>query len=281
MDAGKVDFRALDGDDGVTWTLLGTLYLRAWESRGEHSILRDHYAAEALERIDYDFAALKKRLRPQSSQYLVALRARQLDEWATDFLASNPDATVLQLGCGLDSRMLRIQPPAGVRWFDLDLPEVIELRRRIYPERDSYTMIGASVLDLARVPTDRPVLVIAEGLLMYLSADDNQALFQRLTDRFGSGELIFDAVAPWLARLIKVWHWGPRDAREIERWNPRLRCVAEASYTTHYARIPVRFYRDFYHLSDHVRPLRNIFPQFRFRFSRVVLPTEDRAEESA
>lgn len=268
MDTEKVDFRALDGD-GVTWTLLGTLYLRAWESRGEHSILRDHFAAEALERIDYDFAALRRRVRPESNQFLVALRARQLDEWAADFLARHPDATVLQLGCGLDSRVLRIDPPPGVRWYDLDLPEVIELRRRICPERASYAMIGASVTDsawLAEVPADRPVLVIAEGLLMYLSEDDNRALLQRLTDRFGSGELIFDAVAPWLSRLVKVWRWGPRDAREIERWNPRLRCVAESSYTTHYARIPVPRYRALYHLCDRVRPLRNAVREFRFRF---------------
>ncbi|HZM80885.1 MAG TPA: hypothetical protein VFC19_34615 [Candidatus Limnocylindrales bacterium] len=78
MNAGKVDFSAIP-DDGVTWTLLGTLYLRAWESRQPHPILGDHYAAEAVERINYDFAKLHRRVRPSGNQFLVALRARQLD----------------------------------------------------------------------------------------------------------------------------------------------------------------------------------------------------------
>jgi O-methyltransferase involved in polyketide biosynthesis len=268
MSEGKADVTGLN-DDGVTWTLLGTLYLRAWESRSQRSILGDHYAAEALDRIDYDFAKLKKRVRPESNQFLVALRARQLDDWSADFLTRHPDATVLHLGCGLDSRMLRLAPPAGVRWFDLDVPEVIDLRRRLYPERDGYQLIGASVTDpgwLREVPADRPALIIAEGLLPYLAESDVRRLLQRLTDHFGSGQLIFDGLVPWMTRLIKVFHWGIRDGREIERWNPRLRYVAQVPFTTHFAKIPVRRYRVLYRLGNGIPAFRNLFPQFRFRF---------------
>ncbi|MGA8112801.1 MAG: hypothetical protein WCA46_03955 [Actinocatenispora sp.] len=63
----------------------------------------------AVERIRYDFDALRKRVRPEGNQLLVALRARRIDDWAGAFLARNPDATVLQLGCGLDSRMLALR----------------------------------------------------------------------------------------------------------------------------------------------------------------------------
>ncbi|GAA2852707.1 class I SAM-dependent methyltransferase [Streptosporangium fragile] len=268
MNAEKIDVTGLN-DDGITWTLLATLYLRAWESRAERPILGDHHAAEALDRIDYDFATLERRLRPRSNQFLVALRARRLDDWSAAFLARHPDATVLQLGCGLDSRMLRLDPPAPARWFDLDVPKVIDLRRRLYPERDRYRMIGASVTDpdwLRQVPADRPTLIIAEGLLPYLPGGDVRRLLQRLTDHFPSGELLFDGMAPWVTRMIKVFHWGVRDGREIERWNPRLRCVAQVSFGAGYERIPVRRYRLVYRLGNGIPTWRRMSQLFRFAF---------------
>jgi O-methyltransferase involved in polyketide biosynthesis len=268
MNAGKVDVTGLN-DDAVAWTSLATLYLRAWESRAERSILGDHWAAEAVDRIDYDFAKFNKRLRPQSNQFLVALRAKQLDDWGAAFLARHPEATVLQLGCGLDSRMLRLEPSAAVRWFDLDVPQVIDVRRRLYPEHDHYQMIGASVTDpgwLRQVPADRPVLIIAEGLLGYLAEDDVRRLLQRLTDHFRSGELVFDGGAPWMTRLVKAFRWGIRDGREIERWNPRLRCVEQPPFTAHFATIPVRRYRVLYRLGNVIPVWRNMFREYRFTF---------------
>ncbi|GAA2294592.1 class I SAM-dependent methyltransferase [Nonomuraea roseoviolacea subsp. roseoviolacea] len=269
MNGAKVDVRRIAGE-GVTWTLLATLYLRAWESRLPEPILGDRYAAEVVERIDYDFAALRRRVRPEANQFLVALRARQLDDWSRAFLARHPNAVVLQLGCGMDSRMLRLDPLGKRRWFDVDLPHVIELRRRLYPERGRYTMVGASVTDdgwLEGVPADRPVLIVAEGLLPYLTPDEVRTLLSRLTGHFtGGGELIFDALAPWAARLGRAFRWAPRDAREIERWNPRLRCAEQTPFTTHHRRIPVWRYRALYRLMHAVPALRNAHREFRFTF---------------
>ncbi|WP_157250231.1 class I SAM-dependent methyltransferase [Nonomuraea typhae] len=268
MNAGKVDFTAIP-DDGVTWTLLGTLYLRAWESRLSRPILGDRYAAAAVERIDYDFAKLKRRVRPESNQFLVGLRARQLDDWSAAFLSRHPDATVLHLGCGLDSRMLRLDPQGDVRWFDVDMPHVIELRRRVYPERGRYRMIGASVTDddwLTEIPADRPVLIIAEGLLPYLAPAEVRRLLLRLTGRFPSGELIFDGLAPWIGRMIKVFAWSPRNGRDVERMNPRLTCAEQVPITTHRHRIPVRRYRIVYQLMHLVPALRNASVDYRFTF---------------
>ena len=253
----------------MTWTLLGTLYLRAWESRLPPPILGDHYAAEVIERIDCDFAKLKRRVRPNSNQFLVALRARQLDDWSGAFLACHPDATVLQLGCGLDSRMLRLDPLGTLRWFDLDVPQVIDLRRRIYPERGRYQMIGASVTEdgwLEDIPADRPVLIVAEGLLPYLTQADVRRLLQRLTDHFASGELIFDGLAPWIIRMIKIFQWSPRDGRNVERWNSRLTCAEQVPFTMYHRRIPVRRYRILYRLMHAVPTLRNMSMDYRFTF---------------
>lgn len=268
MTTQKVDFTGVTWGS-VEWTMLGTLYLRAYESRSEHSILADRAAAEAVDRIDYDFDRMKKAVRPSSNQFLVALRARQFDLWAADFLHRHPDAVVLHLGCGLDSRAFRLDVPADVHWFDLDVPEVIELRRQIYAEHDRYQMIGSSVTDpewLDKIPTDRPTLVVAEGLLPYLAEDEVRHLLQRLTDRFGAGELLFDGLPPWIVKLTKIQHWGTRDGQELERWSPRLRYLERTSVLSHGAKIPVRRYRVVYQVANAIPFFRNFSRLFRFEF---------------
>lgn len=269
----KVDFT------GVESTMLATLYLRAVESRSEDSILGDHAAAEAVNRIDYDFTKLVGR-GALGNRFPVALRAKQLDEWAADFLHRHPDATVVQLGCGLDSRTFRLDLPAGVRWFDLDYPEVIKLRRQLYPEAAGYHTIGTSVTDpgwLEETPTERPVLIIAEGLLMYLSESDIMRLLQRLADRFSTGEMLFDGLAPWVVRLSQriskrigggfpPYVTATRDGREIERWNSRFRYLEGVPVTSRFAKIPVRGYRLTFRLMNVIPATRNMMRVFRYEF---------------
>jgi O-methyltransferase involved in polyketide biosynthesis len=248
--AAKVDFSSVRWGS-VEWTNLVTLYLRAYESRSRRPILGDHIAAEAVDRIDYDFKRIHRTSLPASNQYLVALRAKQLDDWCAAFLARHADAVVLHLGCGLDGRGFRLAPPPSVLWFDLDQPAVVELRRRLYDDTDSYRMIGSSVTDpqwLDHIPTGRPTLVVAEGLLMYLQESEVRQLLERLTDRFDSGELLFDTLSALAPRLSKVLTrgiitWGIRDARDIETWNPRLRFLEQTSMLAGYRKIestPVR-----------------------------------------
>ena len=250
MTAAKVDFSSVRWGS-VEWTNLVTLYLRAYESRSRRPILGDHAAAEAVDRIDYDFKRIHRTSLPASNQYLVALRAKQLDDWCAAFLARHPDAVVLHLGCGLDGRGFRLAPPPSVLWFDLDQPAVIELRRRLYDDTDNYRMIGSSVTDpqwLDHIPTGRPTLVVAEGLLMYLQESEVRQLLERLTDRFDSGELLFDTLSALAPRLSKVLTrgiitWGIRDARDIETWNPRVRFLEQTSMLAGYRQIestPVR-----------------------------------------
>ncbi|MEO3783644.1 class I SAM-dependent methyltransferase [Actinocorallia sp. B10E7] len=262
---------------GVERTALVTLYLRAVESRSEDSILCDRAAAEAVRHLDAGLRSLRMRL-TVGDRYLVVLRSRQLDMWAADFLARYPDAVVVQLGCGLDTRVFRLDPHPGVRWFDVDLPDVIGLRRRLFPGREGYRTIGLSVLDpawLEEVPADRPVLVIAEGLLMYLAEDEVRRLLLRLTERFAHGTLLFDGVPPWVVwssrRLPEIYGeftmgWAVRDAREVERMNPRLHRAEEIAVISQYALVPVRFYRLLYRMLDRFPPARDTLRMFRFEF---------------
>ncbi|WP_349434418.1 class I SAM-dependent methyltransferase [Pararhizobium sp. A13] len=222
---------------GEKQTLLITLYAKAGESRLPDSLLQDRFAAETVRRIDYDFSRLKV---DRDMMIGVAMRAHILDGWTRDFIARHPDATVLHLGCGLDSRIFRVDPAPNIRWFDVDYPEVVTLHRKLYPERDGYSLIGSSVTDpkwLADVPADRPTIVIAEGLFPYLPADEVPKLLRRLTAHLPSGELVFDGYSRLGLELIS-WqpsvratgarlHWAINDPRDLERQVPRLKLQTE------------------------------------------------------
>jgi methyltransferase (TIGR00027 family) len=255
MTTAKVDFSSVRWGS-VEWTNLVTLYLRAYESRSRRPILGDHAAAEAVDRINYDFKRIHRSSLPASNQYLVALRAKQLDDWSADFLQQHPDAVVLHLGCGLDARAFRLGLPPSVRWFDIDQPSVIELRRRLYDDTERYQMIGSSVTDLQwldQIPTGHPTLVVAEGLLMYLRESEVRQLVERLTDRFDCGELLFDTLWPLAPRLSKVLtkgivKWGIGNAREMETWNPKLRFLEQTSALAGYEKIETTAVRLIYRL---------------------------------
>ena len=272
MTTAKVDFSSV-GWRSVEWTNLVTLYLRAYESRSPRPILGDRAAADAVDRINYDFKRIHRAAQPWGNQFLVALRAKKLDVWTADFMHRHPDAVVLHLGCGLDTRAFRINPPPTVLWFDLDQPGVIELRRKLYDETDAHRMIGSSVTDpgwLEPIPTGRPTLVVAEGLLMYLAEREVRELLGRLTDRFDSGELLFDTLSPSGPRLSKIFtngivKWGIRDAHEIEAWNLGLRFIEQASALAGHESIPVTPQRLVYRLT-YASPMRNYDVVNRFGF---------------
>jgi O-methyltransferase involved in polyketide biosynthesis len=223
-------------------TYLATLYGKALDVAAEHPILGDQFAASAVARIDYDFKALKL---PKGAEITLPLRARHFDQWTRAFLAANPEATVLHLGCGLDTRVDRIDPGPKVRWFDVDFPAVIALREQLYPERDGYRRIGSSVTDLAwldAIPGDTPVLVVAEGLVMYLREKDGTALFRRITEQFPGGQVVFDAYS-WtmvrlVSRLVRVGGakielvWGIDDPRDLEKQVPKLHLVENVAFLT-------------------------------------------------
>ncbi len=218
-------------------TLLITLWAKAGESLLPDSLLKDRFAAEAATRIDYDFARLKVN---RDLMVGLAMRAHALDGWTRDFLGRHPEALVLHLGCGLDSRVFRIDPPACVDWYDIDYPDVIALRQKLYPARDGYHLIGSSVTEpgwIAGLPRDRPTMVVAEGLLLYLPEEEVPLLLERLVQRSPSGEIVFDAYSPFGLKLIAMQpsikatgaalHWSLDDPYELERQVPGLELVTE------------------------------------------------------
>ena len=113
---------------GEKQTLLITLHAKTVESRSPNSLLKDRFADQVLARLDYDFKPLD--LGPDGA-ISMAMRAKAFDDWTRAFIEKHPNAVVLHLGCGLDSRVFRVDPPPEISWFDVDFPEVIDIDIRI------------------------------------------------------------------------------------------------------------------------------------------------------
>ena len=213
-------------------TLLITLYAKA---QPDNPLLFDPKALDILERVDYDFSRLRV---PYKTVVLVCQRAKKLDAVARDFMGAHPDGVVVHLGCGLDSRFWRVDNGL-VHWYDLDMAPVVELRRQFYAESDRYQMIASSVTDLTWVDgvdaAGRSVLVVAEGLLMYLDEADVRRLVLRLHEALPGCQLIADVFSRLTARLATrhaslkatgaTTGWGIDDPHELEAWAPGIRLL--------------------------------------------------------
>jgi O-methyltransferase involved in polyketide biosynthesis len=224
---------------GAPQTMLATLYAKALDADADHPILHDTYAKAVVARIDYDWDRTGITARNAPS---VVIRSAHFDKWARQFLAVHPEATVLHVGCGLDSRALRLRPGPGVEWYDVDYPEVIALRERFYPPGASYRLLPASVTELdwlSVISADRPVLLLGEGLTMYLTEQSGLAMMRRVVERFASGELQFDVFNRFAIRTQKIntvvrragarLHWGIDGPADIVRNVPGTRLLVAMS----------------------------------------------------
>ncbi|HZX01485.1 class I SAM-dependent methyltransferase [Kribbella sp.] len=224
---------------GVQKTLTPVLKAKALDNRLPDPILGDVYAEPVMRLLDPEFD--RGWFAASQLGLSAVVRAKALDDWARTFLAEHTDAVVLSLGCGLDARVHRIDPPATVDWYDLDYPEVIALRRELLPERDHCTLIGSSVTDLTwlePVPRGRPVLMIAEGLVPYLTEAEARELLTSIVEAFPTGQLELDTVSvsawrtskwdPVSRRYNARFRCGFDDPAALAGWHPRLEYVDEA-----------------------------------------------------
>ncbi len=180
-------------------TLFIPLYGKALMSR--EGLFPDATAERIVSTVDYDFSKVD---RSRKLAIYMAMRAAHYDRMVEEYAARHPDGVIIQLGVGLDSRVNRVQ--AALPWYDLDFPEVIALRREYYPESAQYHLIAAPALPadwLAGIPHHGHALILAEGLTMYLSQQDMQALMAAFRGHFDEAEFIFDAYSPLAARLSK------------------------------------------------------------------------------
>ncbi len=245
-------------------TLFITLYAKALDYRDKHSILHDKTADQMIRSIEYDFSK-----HGSFGNNIIAIRAKHFDEWIKDFIRVNKNAVVVYPGCGLDTRITRINPAASVSWFDIDYPEVIKLRKQFFSNKEGYTMIESSVTEpgwIKQIPTDRPTLIIAEGLLEYLTQEDVKTFLTRMTDHFKHGQIIFDIMNSFAIQSGKeklkettgaVHKWAVDEIHDVDKLNPGLKRMETVPVfaSKHTRRLPLKLLLLYWSLS--------IFPKFK------------------
>jgi O-methyltransferase involved in polyketide biosynthesis len=195
---------------GTAATLLLTLAARMEDCHQPEPMLNDKWACYVAEQIDYDYSTIGV---AATTRLALCFRSLCFDRWTREFLAEheNQDVTILHIACGLDARAHRVQWGPNVRWIDLDLPDVVEVRRKLLPEPSGdYTLIAGSALDdsvLASIPNDRPTAVLIEGLMYYIEEAQVHELIRSLCTQFPTGELIFDAMSPLVIHLQRWTKW--------------------------------------------------------------------------
>jgi len=227
---------------GLSETYLAPLYWKAVESQRPDAMIKDEKAVALVTQMSVDFSRVRQIKMNGLLQAMRIIFTREMDRYARDFIIRHPDAVVVHIGCGLDSRFERVAEHNGqVEWYDLDLPEVIELRRRfIGDEREGYNLLGCSVLEEAwlevvKVHSQRPFLFLAETVFVYFTVEQVKSLVLRLRDAFPGAELVFDGWKPfevWLGnRFLSnslyagLMRWGFWSGRELEGWGEGIRLL--------------------------------------------------------
>jgi methyltransferase (TIGR00027 family) len=227
---------------GVAETLLITLYIRAMESQRPDALIKDERAEAVVCQLDPETLRKTLALTEDTGRVVMILKSREFDRFAQDFLARHPDAVVVHIGCGLDTRFERLDN-GRVEWYDLDLPEVIEIRRKLIGgEGARHHFLAGSVLESAWLEAvsahhQRPFLFLAEGVFMYFTEAQVKSLVLRLKERFPGAELVFDAYSPFMrwAHNLRVTrkrigahlHWDLKHSQDLEGWGDGIRLLDE------------------------------------------------------
>lgn len=189
--------------DGTAETMLQSFYARAKYSKSKGHKFYDAKAVELVDRIDYDFS-----LADNDSKMGMGVIARTIvfDELVKGFIDENPDCTVVNIACGLDTRFYRMDN-GRITWYNLDLPETIKVRDEIYKESGRVSTIGISVLDPAwadPICVREKMLFIIEGLSMYLTAEENAKMLGIIREHFDNATVLMECIAKKWVNQEKV-----------------------------------------------------------------------------
>lgn len=268
---------------GVAETLLIPLYIRALESQRPDALLKDEKAVALVTQMESAFSRIKQIKMDEEDRVALILRNREFDRYARAFLNRYPEAVVVHIGCGLDARFERVDN-GQVEWYDLDLPEVIQLRRKfIGGEGARYHFLACSVFDSAwlnTVSAHRPrlFLFLAEGVLMYFEETQVKSLVLMLRESFPGAELVFDAFSPFLVRMNNLrfkisrtqvsarYHWGLKRGKDLEGWSDGI-CLLDEWFP--FDRPEPRLAR--VQWVRHIPPLAKVMGIFRYRLGQTAL----------
>jgi O-methyltransferase involved in polyketide biosynthesis len=228
----------------VQKTLFLPLWGRAYETKKSNPLLVDKTALEIIEKVDFDFSTITRNM-SELSQIAWIMRSICVDGVIERLLGKHPKATIVNIGCGLDTTFDRIDN-GNLFWYDLDLPDVTALRKRFIKESDRRKTISASFLEegwLKEITVSEDVLFIAAGVFYYFEEEDIKGFLNKLANKFPGGEILFDVCSPLGVKaanrmVVKragldeksFLKWGLKHTTDILSWDKRFKLLRTIYY---------------------------------------------------
>lgn len=221
---------------GVSETLLISLNARCNETVHPKGLINDPKSLEIAKAIGSDFQNAKS---VHFTNVGTAMRTLVFDRYTEDFLERYSDGTIVDIACGLDTRHYRLANKT-VRWYDLDLPETIAMRKQLFTENERYQFIAQSVLDFSWIdiiPKDKPVLLTAEGLFCYFTEAEVKSILTAVAKAFPKAEFVIEAITPFMVKKYKKhpslkgydvqFKWGTKSGKIVDEWETGFHFIDE------------------------------------------------------
>ena len=219
-------------------TALIPLAIKASETARPNARIKDEKAKQIIETLGVDVSKFD----PFMSHEGVVARTIMFRDELKKLLKDYPDALCINLGCGFDDKFSQVDN-GKLTWFDVDLPDQIAVRRKVYEDRDRCTMMAGSALDgewTKELPKSDMNIIVMEGVLEYFSKEQVKTCLNMLCDSFAHGYLLAELHSPFLEKNSKhhdavkntnaTFGWGTKSGKEYLDLEPRLRFVSETSY---------------------------------------------------
>lgn len=245
----------------VQETLIIPLYGRKVCAEHYPELLNDEQAERIIDMIDYDFSEKGKLMETKAGLFgalEVAQRQYDLGCEVEDYLNSHPEASVVNLGCGLDSTFSRVDN-GKCRGYNIDFPDIIEIRNKLLPAKEREKNISADLNDFSwfdkiEFDDNKGAVFFAAGVFYYFKTEQVKALFSAMAKYFKGGKIVFDSCNKIGAKMMtKTWlkEAGITDvgayfslsnaSQELSVWSKDFKCVASKPYMNGYRKIDKRF----------------------------------------
>ncbi len=243
----------------VQETLIIPLYARKICSERFPHLFKDEEAVRICGMLDYDFTAKAKKMNSSVGLFgALEVAQRQYDlGWEVHaYLSEHPNASVVNLGCGLDDTFRKCDN-GSCNGFNIDMPDVIKVRNELLPEGEREENIPCDLNDFFWMdkitetnPVENGAVFFASGVFYYFKTEDVKKLVCKMTEKFPGSVLVFDSCNQRGAKLMtKTWlkeagikdvsaFFSLEDEAPLNVWSSSIKSVSSKSY--------MRGYRDIY-----------------------------------
>lgn len=243
--------------NNISETAFLTLQCHAVDAQSRNPVLNDKSAVNTLEILKNNFSKSTNPLHKKIFQNKIktnlvehtALRAKQYDNYIRSFIDQFPDASVINIGCGLDNRFERVDN-GKITFYDLDLPDIMNIKKQIFPEKERYFQISKSVFEFDWIDEIKSehVILVAEGVFMYCKEQDVKKLFLILQKKLKNPEIVFEVfnskwLKGWRKKMMEfklkkelklgegaIFQFGIPDSNSVELWNNGIKLIDDWSY---------------------------------------------------